>query len=552
MGKYALGVDFGTLSGRALLIDVETGKEVAIAEKEYKNGVIDSFLPNGKIKLEDNWALQNPEDYLDVLKETITEVIEMADIEASEIIGVGIDFTSCTVIPVDENYEPLCCKKEFEDIPHSYAKLWKHHAAQKEADEITEVLENGYEKLLNRYGGKISSEYLLPKIWQMFKEDKTTYQKTYKFIEAADWIVYQLTGQEKRNSCCAGYKGLWSKSDGYPPKSLLKSIEPEFENLVEEKLSNNVYSLGTKAGEITDKGKILTGLEIGTPVAVGIIDAHAAVLASGIIDVGKMLMIIGTSTCHMTLGKEEVNVPGICGVVEDGMIPGYFGYEAGQACVGDNFDWLIKWCIPSQYELDAKEKGLNMHDYLCDKIKEQKPGENGLLALDWWNGNRSILVDSDLSGLIIGCTLQTRPEDIYRALIEATAFGTRMIVDTFEDSGIKIDEIIACGGIANKNNVLMQIYSDVTNRVIKILDSPNATAHGAAMFGAIAAGKGKGGYDDIEEAAINMSSTINKCVFPNKRNVQIYDKMFSEYKQLYEYFGKGGNEVMKKLRYKKW
>ena len=277
------------------------------------------------------------------------------------------------------------------------------------------------------------------------------YKNTSKFIEVADWVVYQLTGKEKRNSCCAGYKGMWSKADGYPPKDLLATLHTDLENLVEDKLSDDVYPIGSKAGGLNDLGAQLTGLDKGTAVAVSVIDAHAAVPAAGIVDPGKMLMIMGTSTCHMVLGTDEVMVPGMAGVVADGIIPGYYGYEAGQACVGDHFNWFVQNCIPEPYIEEAKKKGISIHELLTDKAQQQSPGEHGLVALDWWNGNRSVLMDAELTGLIIGCTLATKPEDIYRALIEATAFGTRMIVEMFEQTGVGIDELIACGGIAVKN-----------------------------------------------------------------------------------------------------
>lgn len=548
MNRYSLGLDFGTLSGRALLVDLSTGEEIAVMVKEYPHAILDTYLPNGKTKLRTDWALQHPQDYLDVLHQTITEIIKKAKINPEEIVGVGVDFTSCTVLPVDENYTPLCMKKEYENKPHAYVKLWKHHAAQDKADKITKKAEKiGYTKMLGRFGGRVSSEYLLPKIWQVMDESPEVYESTYKFIEAADWIIYKLTGEVKRNSCCAGYKGMWSKEEGYPSKAFLRALDPRLENLVEEKLSIDVYPIGDKAGEINGEGANLTGLKKGTAVAVALIDAHAAVPAAGVVKPGKLLMIMGTSTCHMLLGEKETIVPGMAGVVADGIIPGYYGYEAGQACVGDHFDWFIKNCIPSEYKEEAKVKGINLHQLLTEKSEKQKAGEHGLLALDWWNGNRSTLMDANLSGVLIGNTLTTKPEDIYRALIEATAFGTKVIVEAFEESGINIDEIIACGGIAEKNTFMMQVYADVTNREIKISDSPQAAALGSAMFGAVAAGKEKGGYDDIVEAANLMAKIKNIVYKPNKTNNGVYEKIYKEYKKLYNYFGKE-NRVMKVLK----
>ncbi len=483
-----------------------------------------------------------------MLEQTIPQIIQKEGIKPEEIIGVGVDFTACTVIPVDNEFTPLCFKPEFANEPHAYAKLWKHHGAQKQADMITEkAQELRYTELLNRFGGRVSSEYLLPKIWQVLDEAPEVYDSTFKFIEAADWVINQLTGEEKRNSCCAGYKGMWSKKEGHLPKEILKALNKRLENMVEEKLANDVYPLGMKAGEVNEHGAKITGLKEGTAVAVALIDAHVAVPACGVVAPGKMLMIMGTSTCHMLLGEKECNVPGMCGVVADGMIPGYYGFEAGQACVGDHFDWFISNCVPAEYALEAKDKGIDLHQLLTEKAQRQQEGEHGLLALDWWNGNRSTLMDANLSGLLIGCTLTTKPEDIYRALIEATAFGTKIIIETFEDSGIQIDEIIACGGITEKNAFLMQVYADVTGRQIKISDSPQAPALGSAMFGAVAAGEQNGGFKSIVEAAERMSKIKDVIYQPNEMNNIKYDRLYCEYKKLYKFFGKS-NRVMKVLK----
>jgi len=546
--KYSIGLDFGTQQGRALLVDVETGEEIATDVMEYPHGVMDEYLPDKVTKLEPDWALQHPQDYLDVMASTIRNVLKKSGVSADDVIGVGIDFTACTMLPIDKNGEPLCFKKEFEENPHSYVKLWKHHAAQDEANELNRIAEERGESFLKRYGGKISSEWLIPKIWQIINEAPEIYYEADKFIEAGDWLVFKITGNERRNSCTAGYKAIWSKREGYPSKEFFKALDPRLENVVDEKLSRDIYPIGAKAGEITEEGSRLTGLKVGTAVAVANVDAHVAVPAVGITEPGKMLMIMGTSTCHMLLGTEEKIVPGICGVVEDGIIPGYFGYEAGQSCVGDHFEWFVKNCVPEEYMKEARERGINIHKLLREKASKLKPGETGLIALDWWNGNRSVLVDVDLTGLLIGCTLLTKPEEIYRTLIEATAYGTRMIIETFEEYGIPIKELYAAGGIAEKDEFMMQIYSDVTNREIKISGSPQACALGSAMFGAVAAGKEKGGYDTIFEAAGKMAKIKDKIYKPNKENVEIYNKLYAEYKILHDYFGRGENNVMKRLK----
>lgn len=541
-------MDLGTQSGRAVLVEVENGREAATAVKAYPHLVMDEFLPDGSIKLASDWALQHPQDYLDVLSETIPSVILKAGINANDVIGVGIDFTACTMLPVDKGGTPLCFYDEYASNPHSYVKLWKHHAAQDEASRLNEIAGERGEDFLKRYGGKISSEWLVPKIWQILNEAPEIYKKADKFMEAADWIILQLTGEEKRNSCTAGYKAIWHKQKGYPSKEFFIALDPGLENVVEEKLSKKIYPIGDKAGEITEKASRLTGLPPGTTVAVGNVDAHVAVPAVGITSQGKMLMIMGTSTCHMLLGTEEKMVPGMCGVVEDGIIPGYFGYEAGQSCVGDHFEWFVENCLPESYIKEAKEKGVDIYTLLNEKAERLAVGESGLLALDWWNGNRSILVDVDLTGMILGCTLLTKPEEIYRTLIEATAYGTRMIIDTFEENGVPIKELYAAGGIAEKNKLMMQIYSDVTNREIRISGSPQAPALGSAMFAAVAAGRDKGGYDTIVDAAKVMARVKEEYYNPNAKNAAVYDKLYAEYKILHDYFGRGANDVMKRLK----
>lgn len=546
--KYTIGVDFGTLSGRAVLVEVESGREVSTAIKPYPHGVMDEYLPDFKTRLDNDWALQHPQDYLDVLAETIPAVLKEAGIAPEDVVGIGIDFTSCTILPTDANGTPLCFIEEYRSNPHAYVKLWKHHAAQDEANALNRIAEGRREDFLKRYGGKISSEWVIPKVWQILNEAPNIYENASMIMEAADWIVFQLTGQEKRNSCTAGYKAIWHKQKGYPSKEFFKALDPRLEDLVETKLSTDILPIGTKAGSLTEKAALLTGLKVGTAVAVANVDAHVAVPAVGITDEGKMLMVMGTSTCHILLGTEEKMVPGMCGVVEDGVIPGYLGYEAGQSCVGDHFEWFVENCVPTKYTREAEEKGISIHALLTEKAGKLGIGESGLVALDWWNGNRSVLVDVDLTGIILGCTLATKPEHIYRALIEATAYGTRMIVDTFNESGVPITELYAAGGIAEKNNMMMQIYADVTNMEIRISASPQAPALGSAMFAALAAGKENGGYDSIVEAAKHMSKVKDYYYKPIPKNVEAYNKLYAEYKILHDYFGRGTNDAMKRLK----
>lgn len=547
MKKYSVGVDYGTQSGRAVLVDVSNGEVVAQAVKEYTHGVIDEFLPDGT-KLKPDWALQHPRDYIEVLECTIPEVLKTSGVDPKDVIGMAIDFTACTVLPIDKEGVPLCFHEDLKSNPHAWLKLWKHHAAQYEANKLNTIAKERGEKFLARYGGKISSEWLFPKIMQVLDEAPEIYEMADKFIEATDWVTMQMTGVEARNSCTAGYKAIWNKEEGYPSKEFFKALDPKLENVVSEKLSLDIRSIGEKAGELTEEMAKKTGLLPGTAVAVGNVDAHVSLPAVGVTEPGKMLMIMGTSTCDILLGTEEKIVPGMCGVVEDGVLPGFFGYEAGQSCVGDHFEWFVKNCVPESYFIEAKKNDMNIHEYLTFKASKLKVGESGLLALDWWNGNRSCLVDVDLTGMMLGMTLLTKPEEIYRALIEATAYGKNKIIKTFEESGVPVDELYACGGISKKNPLMMQIYADVTNKEIFIGASNQTPALGAAMFGAVAAGKEKGGYDSIFDAAKVMGKVEEHTYKPIKENVQVYKILYREFERLHDYFGKGENDVMKMLK----
>ncbi|WP_166238700.1 ribulokinase [Paenibacillus turpanensis] len=546
--KYAIGVDYGTESGRAVLVDLADGTEVAEHVTPYPHGVIDEALPESGIKLGHEWALQHPNDYLEVLKRSVPAVMQESGVNPDDVIGIGIDFTACTMLPVDPQGEPLCFAPEWKDNPHSWVKLWKHHAAQDEANRLNQIAEERGEAFLPRYGGKISSEWMFAKVWQILDEAPDVYEKADLFLEATDWVVSQMTGTILRNSCTAGYKSIWHKQDGYPAAEFLKALDPRLETLIETKLRGEVVPLGTKAGGLTEQMAAHMGLRPGTAVAVGNVDAHAAVPGVGVVTPGKLVMAMGTSICHMLLGTKEQRVEGMCGVVEDGIIPGYLGYEAGQSAVGDIFAWFVEQCVPAYVHEAATKEGVNVHVWLEKQASQYRPGESGLLALDWWNGNRSILVDTELSGLMLGYTLQTKPEEMYRALLEATAYGTRTIIDAFHSNGVEVHELYACGGLPQKNRLLMQIYADVTNREIKIADSKQTPALGAAMFGAVAAGSANGGYDTIVEAAQKMARVREETFKPIKENAEIYEKLYQEYRLLHDYFGRGANDVMKRLK----
>lgn len=546
--KYTLGIDFGTLSARALLVEVETGKEVASSVYEYANGVIDEYLPSSGEKLPPDWALQDPRDYLTGLETTVPAVLKESGVAPADVIGIGIDFTACTMLPIDASGDPLCFDPKWERNPHAWVKLWKHHAAQPEANRINETAEKMGEKFLQRYGGKISSEWFFSKALQILDEAPEVYEAADRLIEAADWTVLRLTGIETRNACTAGYKAMWEKATGFPPNEYFRALDPRFENVVDGKMSRDISPIGARAGELTEEMAAKMGLRAGIAVAVANVDAHVAVPAATVTREGIMVMIMGTSTCHMVLGREPRIVEGMCGYVEDGILPGFFGFEAGQSCVGDHFAWFTDNCVPASYKKEAKDRGMSVHDLLSEKAARLKPGQSGLLALDWWNGNRSVLVDADLTGMMLGMTLNTKPEEIYRALIEATAYGTNIIIESFQSNGVAVDEIVACGGLPERNEMLMQIYADVTNREFKVAASPQTVALGSAMWGAVAAGKAAGGYDGINEAAEKMARVKDRTYEPNPEAHAVYAKLFDEYRTLHDYFGRGANDVMKRLK----
>ena len=545
--KYTIGIDFGSLSGRTVLVDAKTGEEIASAVCDYPHGVMDRELWDGT-PLGPDWALQHPQDYLDVLARTVPAVLRESGVSAWDVIGVGTDFTACTVLPVRTDGTPLCFLPEFAHNPHAYVKMWKHHAAQDKATRLNEIARARGEKWLANYGGKISSEWAIPKLWQVLDEAPEVYAAADRWIEAADWIVWQLCGQETRNSCTAGYKEMWNKRAGFPSDDFFRALDPRMEHVVDEKLSRTITPLGERAGGITPEAAKLTGLMPGTAVSVGNVDAHVCIPAVGIDGPHKMLAIMGTSTCHIMMGTEEKQVPGMCGVVEDGVLPGYFGYEAGQSCVGDHFAWFIQNCLPAAYAAQAQREGKDIHLFLREKAQALRPGQSGLLALDWWNGNRSVLVDVDLTGMMLGMTLQTKPEEIYRALIEATAYGTRMIVENYREHGVPVEEFYASGGISQKDPMTMQIYADVLRMPIRIAGSRQGPALGSAIFASKAAGAAAGGYDDVFEAARRMGRVKDTVYRPIPENAAVYDRLFAEYRTLHDYFGRGANDVMKRLK----
>lgn len=545
--RYVIGVDFGTLSGRAVLVRVGDGAEIGAAVCDYPHGVIDRALPaagqaaGSRPELPPDWALQVPSDYIGVLRNAIPDLITATKVDPGAVIGIGTDFTACTVLPVLADGTPLCELPEYEDRPHAYVKLWKHHAAQPYADRINELARKRGERWLPRYGGSISSEWEFAKGLQLLEEDPGVYHRMDRFAEAADWIVWRLTGSYVRNACTAGYKGIYQ--DGhYPDRDFLQALNPAFADFADAKLRAPIAQLGDLAGTLTEQAAAWTGLRPGIAVAVGNVDAHVTAPAAQAAEPGQMLAIMGTSTCHVMNAPNRSEVPGMCGVVDGGIVRGMYGYEAGQSGVGDIFAWFAANFVPPGYHQAAERSGLSLHDHLTSLASQQAPGAHGLIALDWESGNRSVLVDHSLSGTVLGMTLATRPEEVYRALIEATAFGTRKIVQTFGASGVPVTEFVAAGGLL-RNGFLMQVYADVLRMPIATCASEQAPALGSAIHAAVAAGA----YPDVRTAGEAMGGRGAVTYQPDPAAADVYDRLYAEYERLHDYFGRGGNDVMHRL-----
>ena len=540
--SYVVGVDFGTLSGRALVVSARDGAELGSAVHEYRHGVMDDVLAATGEPLPPDWALQDPRDYLDVLRHAVPAAIAAAAIDPGQVIGIGTDFTACTVLPVLRDGTPLCWLPDLEGRPHAYPKLWKHHAAQPHADRINALAQQRGESWLARYGGKISSEWQFAKGLQLLEEDPATYQRADRWIEAADWIIWQLCGAETRNACTAGYKGIFQDGQ-YPSREFLAGLNPAFAGFADDKLAHPVAQLGTRAGSLTPQAAQWTGLPAGIAVAVGNVDAHGTPPAANAIAPGQLVAIMGTSTCHVLSATALAEVPGMCGAVDGGIVAGLWGYEAGQSGVGDIFAWFADHAVPPAYSQEAARRGIPLLQLLSQEAAQQPAGAHGLVALDWLSGNRSVLVDHYLSGAVVGATLATRAPDIYRALVESTAFGTRVIVDALESGGVSVTELVIAGGLV-KDSFVMQVYADVLRRPLSLITSDQGPALGSAIHAAVAAGA----YPDVPAAAAAMGSKRDAVYRPDPAGSDVYDELYAEYVRLHDYFGRGGNDVMHRLR----
>jgi L-ribulokinase len=535
---YTIGLDYGTNSVRALCVDVANGNELGTAVHEYETGEAGIILDSA----DHNLARQNPADYLRgaeaVIKAAVTEAGNAdKDFDVSHVIGIGIDTTGSTPIPVDKNGTPLSMLAKFRGNPNACAWLWKDHTGHVEAAEITELAEKEHPEYLAKCGGTYSSEWFFSKVLHCLRTDPDVFDAAYSWIECCDYVPAVLTDTTKpdiikRSRCAAGHKAIHNDQwGGLPTKDFLAKLDPKLGEL-RDRLYDKTYTIQTTAGKLIEQWAHKLGLPAGIPVAVGAFDAHLGAVGSGIAP-GKLVKIIGTSSCDMLVAKSDhelADIPGICGIVDGSILPGFFGLEAGQSAVGDIFNWFVNYVQPGG-------ESAGSHEALTEKAANLKPGQSGLLALDWNNGNRTVLVDQRLTGLLIGQTLHTRPEEIYRALIEATAFGALTIINRFEEYGVKVSEMINCGGIAEKNPMLMQIYADVTGREMKISRSAQSCALGACIAGAVVAGKESGGYDDFADAQAAMCGIKDVTYKPIPENHKLYQQLYTLYMQLHDAFG---------------
>jgi L-ribulokinase len=525
-----------------VVVRVSDGAEMGSAVHEYPHAVIDRALPATSEPLPPDWALQDPADWVESLRVTVPGAVKAAGVDPAQVIGIATDFTASTCMPVLRDGTPLCQLSGLEGRPHAYPKLWKHHAGQPEADRINALAHERGEKWINRYGGKISSEWQFAKALQVLDEDPDIYERAERWIEAADWIIWQLCGVETRNACTAGYKGIYQ--DGhYPSREFLGALDPRFADFAASKLDHPISPLGGRAGSLTSAAAKLTGLPEGIAVAVGNVDAHVTVPAAGPIAAGKMVAIMGTSTCHVMNETRLSEVPGMCGAVDGGIVAGMWGYEAGQSSVGDDFAWWAETVAPHEAHEEARRRCISVHDVLTEEAAAQPVGAHGLVALDWLGGNRSVLVDGGLSGAIVGITLATRPAEVYRALVESTAFGTRKIMETFHEAGVPVTELVAAGGLL-KNEFLMQIYADVTRCSLSVIGSDQGPALGSAIHAAVAAGA----YLDVGAAAEAMGKVRRDAYRPDPGRAAVYDELYAEYLRMHDYFGHGGSDAMHRLR----
>lgn len=543
----ALGLDFGTESCRAVLVNLDTGAEVGSHVGVYEHGVVDRVFPPTGRALPLNWAIQYPTDYLDSMVVCVRGVLDASGIDPQRVVAIGVDTTACTLVPVGEDDAALAGDPQWQGNPYAYAKLWKDHSSQPQADRINERASEVGERFVDYYGGKTSSEWVLAKTLKLYEDSPEVFDAAARIYECGDWLVSSLVGNETRGSVVVGYKASYQPAlGGYPSSDFLDSLAPGFSQVV-DKLGSTFVKPGECAGTLTREWADRLGLTEGVAVAASNLDAHVAVLGAGITAPNEMLLVMGTSVCNLMLADELRFVAGVAGVVEDGLVPGFWAYEAGQAGVGDTFGWFVKNLVPREIHSEAEKRGLSVFDVVEERAAALQPGGAGLVALDWFNGNRSTLMDAHLSGMVVGMTLQTTPEEIYRALVESAAFGQRTIIEAFRGAGVPVRRIVACGGLPAKAGLLMQTLADVLDMEIEVSSSVHTPAVGAALHAAIAGGKKVGGFDSFPEAS-RIASPIAKTYVPDPARRRQFDDLYRIYAHLYDLFGTSNAGIMHALR----
>lgn len=549
MSKYVFGFDFGTLSCRGVAINLDDGRVVATAEKKYAHGVISRKMYHKNISLKPGWYLQDPEDWIDCISSVSNYMLQQSGIYPEEVVAIGTDFTSCTLLPVTEDGTPLCLLSRFRDIPNAWPKLWKHHGAQKYAEEIEKYAKENTSWLKDYFGNSVSSEWTFPKILQVLREDPAVYKEAAYFMEAVDWIVMALSGKLSRCSATLGVNTFWIKEQGYPDKTFFEAIDAGLKDVVATKLAGEIVTVGDVVGYLTPRMAEKMGLTVNTVVAAGHSDGAVAGCGAGVTESGSMILVMGTSTCHQMMYKEYHAFEGLCSIAADGMVPGLYGYESGQPATGDIFQWFADSCTPKRYYDEAAKKGISVLQYLGELAEQIEPGGNGLVALDWFNGNRSNLSNYNLSGTIVGLTLATKTEEIYRALVEANVFGSKIILDNYEKNDVHISAVYAVGGIARKSPWIMQMCADVFGQevIVPLLD--NVPALGSAVCGTVAYGKNAGDMElnTFKGAAERLIPQDSLIYTPDEGKEEKYKRIYGYYRKLHDLFGLD-DSFMKGLR----
>lgn len=522
----ALGLDFGTESARAVLVDSK-GTELASCEHPYRHGQITTTLPSSGETLPPHFALQNPGDWIESAAAATRKAMETSGIDPNRVVGIGVDFTSCTMLPTKIDGTPLCELETFTTNPLAWPKLWKHHGAMEQTERMNRIATERGESFMDRYGGTIGLEWFFPKMLETIDRAPAIADAAEVWLEAGDWFVWQLVGgpaaELPRSTCQAGYKALWSAESGYASPEYFAAVDPRLADAARDKMPGRLLSPGQLAGTLQAKLAEQMGLPAGIAVAAATIDAHSAVPGVGEAESGTLVMVMGTSSCHMLNAEQGKPIAGVAGIVEGGILPGLFGYETGQAAVGDAFAWLLKLL------------NLESFEQLADEAIALPAGADGVICMDWMNGCRTPLMDGSVKGAFTGLTLATTPAHLYRALLEASALGVRWIVDVLRVGGIPVERFVATGGLPHHNPAVVQVYADVLGSDIEVHPSQQGPAIGAAVLGMIAAGPEKSGFATVAEAATAMASVASESktiVKPNLQHEAVYRDLYRRYRDL--------------------